>query len=517
MWNPIILFSLFLAGAVVLAVMARRAPEFVRPTAVALSIIALLYWLLLRGQTPLTITLFDQADNGVLPAIGWTIDELSWPVTWWLLLLLLVTMILKGRFEEKFANNQVILFVLTAVSLAAVWAYSLVGMLLGWSALLLAWGFSLGWIGKRARSNRFVMRVGLLWTAVLLLWFGAAAVPTGFFFESEVTNGTMIIILLAAVMQMGIWPLSGWRPAATNLTPELALWLALTPAVTGAVLLLRLIPNMTEIFPAGGMLMTMAGLLGLLMAVRQAWARLHLPLAVASFLGAALAHLLLLTAVWGNAAAALALLQLLIVGSGIFYLMVTRPLGRAVWWRWLPPGLALAAMAGLPLTIGLTGHLILYDGLLADGRFILLIVLVFLQMPLLTAGIRLFWPAGGGESEPAISRESVVQDAAMMLLAVVLLSGQGLSLDHHWLSWAAVFLVPVGGLLLVRYTPEFRRTTAAVRHAFAFNSPLRAQSDNFKMAAKGMAEAFREAATILEGDGSLLWLLILILILMLVR
>jgi hypothetical protein len=104
------------------------------------------------------------------------------------------------------------------------------------------------------------------------------------------------------------------------------------------------------------------------------------------------------------------------------------------------------------------------------------------------------------------------------LLALGLISLPGAAWNGSWLAWLAVFLVPLGGLLLVRFTPEFRQTTAAVRQAFTFRWPInKSHTDDLHKLAGGLGDAFREAAAILEGDGSLLWLLILILILMLVR
>lgn len=515
MWIPIVLFCLLFLGAVVVAVLAQRASDYEQPTAVALAALSLLLGGGVWWQAPTTVTLLSWSESGLGLHYGWTFDELTTAVTLSLLLLLFVTVLVIPTSARSSATQYPVLFILTAVTLAAVWADSLLAMTMGWFVLLGVWMGALGWVGRRAGSKKFLGRVGLLVTAVMFLWLGAASAPDGFAVATWSTR-EVTTVLAAAVLQLGIWPVFGWRPTATNLPVSLALWLIVVPVVTGAVLFMRVLAIGMAALPVNGLFLTLLGLFGLLYAIRQAWMRLHLPIAVAAYLSLAVVHLFLLTAVWADTAAALAMLQVFIVGSGVLYLASGRPLARPVWWRFVPPVVVVAALAGLPLTVGLGGHLALYEGLLAQGRGIIFVVLVFLQMPMLTAVMRLFWSNAEAETM-SMTRHTMMQDGALLILTLGLLTWRGLRFDGHWLAWVGIILVPVGGLVLFRFTREFRQTTAAVRQAFTLRLPEQGSSESLGKLAGGIGEAFREAAAILEGDGSLLWLLALILILLLVR
>jgi hypothetical protein len=171
-----------------------------------------------------------------------------------------------------------------------------------WAALLLVWGTAV-WLTEPglAAERRYFGQMGLLLTAVLLLWFGAAALPpeTAAWDAAAWPQMALLAVLLAALLPLGIWPLSGWRSGA-GVPPGTALVLSLWPAAAGGLLLVRLANEATLTLWAGGVLLTLAGLFGLLWGVRQLWERLHLPQTAVFFLVAALTHLLLLTAVWGN-------------------------------------------------------------------------------------------------------------------------------------------------------------------------------------------------------------------------
>jgi hypothetical protein len=370
----------------------------------------------------------------------------------------------------------------------------------------------------QGENNRFFLKIGLLLAAVLLLWLGATAVPQTMagFGVGGWSEAVLLLVLTAVLLQMGIWPLAGWRPALTDMPVSGAVALSLMPTIAGGVLLVRL--AQTELgFLAGGLLLTLAGLFGLLRGVRKTWERLDMPVTAVLYLTVAQTHLLLLTAVWGNPAGALAMLRVYILAGGILFLAAGRPITRGRWWRAIAPGIALAALAGLPLTAGLAGHVALFEGLEQKGRYLLLFVVVFLQIPMLTAGLRLFWPQTPAAEAPALSRTEMIQEAGILLPVLGLISLNGVNWRAvSWLTWLLILAVPVGGIVLFRFVPEFQRTITAVRHAFTFTLPQQ-QTHALKQWLRGMAGALQEAAAILEGEGSLIWLLIVILVFLLLR
>jgi hypothetical protein len=168
----------------------------------------------------------------------------------------------------------------------------------------------------------------------------------------------------------------------------------------------------------------------------------------------------------------------------------------------------------LPFTAGLAAHVALYEGLVSHGRYLALVVTVLLQIPLLTAGLRLFWPMAGENEKLPDSLVGWVAETAVFLPVLALLSVSGVVWrEVSWYIWVFLLIVPVGGVLLLRFVPEFHRTVAAVRTAFTLRLPLSATP--LRQWLHGMGGALTEAAAILEGDGSLVWLLVLIVVLLL--
>ncbi|HRQ37727.1 MAG TPA: hypothetical protein PLD25_07415 [Chloroflexota bacterium] len=537
MWIPVLIFCLLLGGWVLLLALPARWRVYGGWTAVAIPVLCLLLWLPLRSQLPVVAT----RTAVPLPPFVWQIDAISWPLTLWLLLLLTAALTVSSLGEaggrKDSGNGQTSLppasplhpltpslahlLIIAAFILPAVWAGSAATMMASWMALLVVWGTAV-WLAERGETarRRFFWQMGLLLTAVLLLWFGAAAADTVGWNAAAWPQTALLAALLAALLPLGVWPLSGWRASAG--TPSaVALVLSLWPVAAGGVLLVRLAEGASLTVWMGGMLLTLAGLFGLLQGVRRLWERLHLPGMAVYFLTVSLVHLLLLTAVWGNQTSAsphgvFALLRVLLLAGGIFYLAAGRPVTRRMWWRMIPPLIALAAVAGLPLTAGLAGQVALIEGLVGHGRYLALLVVLLLQIPLLTAGLRLFWPTVGGDEALPDTPAAWATEAALFLPVLGLVSVSGIEWGAvSWFTWLLLLLVPVGSVLLLRFVPEFNRTVAAVRQAFTFRLPF--NSAPLRQWLRGMGGAFEEAAAILEGDGSLVWLLILIVILLFVQ
>lgn len=505
-------------------------PERWRPygavTAVVIPLFCLLLWLPLRGQLPVSATI----TAAPLPGLIWQVDALSWPVTAWLLLLLMAVFA-----QHALTPSPAYSLILTAFTFPLLWAGSPHTLLVGWMALLVVWGTAV-WLAERgpAAERRFFWHMGLLLTAGLLLWLGAAALPAGTVAWDVAAwpQTALLAVLLAALLQTGIWPFSSWR-AGASVPPGTALVLGLWPVAAGGLLLVRLADGAILTLLGGGVLLTLAGLFGLLWGVRLLWERLHLPGTAVFFLTMAITHLLLLTAVWGSQVAAapggvLAWLRVLLLAGGICFLAATRPVTRTTWWRAAPPLVALAAVVGLLLTAGLAGHVALYEGLVSHGRYLALVVTVLLQIPLLTAGLRLFWPQNLTQRDQSVAEtqreeakeEFVLSPARMMTELAVFLPALGLvsvsGVDWgavSWFTWLLLLIVPVGGVVLLRFVPEFHRTVAAVRTAFTLRLPVNAAP--LRQWLHGMGGALAEAAAILEGDGSLVWLLVLIVVLLL--
>jgi hypothetical protein len=316
---------------------------------------------------------------------------------------------------------------------------------------------------------------------------------------------TGVALLVTAVLQMGVWPLAGWRALRADLPqPLLILLLTLLP-LNGLAVLVRF-PEAAQAGMAYGLLVTALGLLGVLLGLRQAWGQLAQPMSVVAGLAQVQMNIALLTAVWGGRAAGLAearvLLAIAIVG-----LAAGRVQAR---WRLIGPLVALAALAGLPLMAGFAGRAALYTVWWQNGRFLLVLLLALMHIPLITAGLWLIWRQTAEESP------SILATVSWFLPVVGLLSVAGWR-DTPVVVWLALLLPALIGVVALRFEAALLEARAILRRAFMFAWPRDWVRQTPTAVLANVGTALREAARILEGEGGLLWLLVFVVILLLVR
>jgi hypothetical protein len=512
------LLLLLLVGAAATALMASRFPRYLPQTAVVLGGLALLLWAIGRTQLPIYQTI---APWSAVPGLGdwaWQADSANWPVTGWLLLLLFGALLVVGWRSHPLPGplpTASYLFGLTAVTLITIWGNSLVSMMAGWLLLLPVWGVTI-WLVRGAQHNetRLLVKMGLLFSTLLLLLLAQALTGGSQPFGQQIwTEQAQLALTLAVLGQMGIWPFVGWRLRSANFPPALLALLYLAPASAGGVLLVRLVGSGS--LGAQGLLLTLLALFGLLVALRRAWARLHMPLFVATAVLLALAHLVLLAGVWGYETAVLAALRLLILGSGVLFFTANEGWNRQVWWRFVAPAVVLAALAGLPLTAGFVAWSGIGQAFWADGRWILLLVFLLLLMPLVTAVFLINQP-GPPDADPApLTAANLLPDVGALLPALGLLTVTGVKWrELSLLAGLFMLLVPLGAALLFYFMGSLRQTTAVVRQALTPQLPWERARESGQRFWQGLSEAFGEAAAILEGDGNLVWILVLIAVLL---
>ena len=241
--------------------------------------------------------------------------------------------------------------------------------------------------------------------------------------------------------------------------------------------------------------------------------------------------IILLAGVWAGPAAVIAEVRVLVLAVGMLFLVDGRPISRVRWWRAIGPMVAVAALAGLPLTAGFAGRAALYDAWLANGRFVLVLVAALLHVPLVAAVLLLLWPrtevARSGdrpqlEAEAARSGDRpqlvegtagnvIAREAGLLLAAVGLLSLSGLGQTGP-ITWLALGAAAAAGFALSRFIGEVREARAALRQAFTVNLPLETFVVTLRRLGQGIKAVLGEAVLILEGEGGLLWLLVLVVV-----
>ncbi|MAT96885.1 MAG: hypothetical protein CL608_07065 [Anaerolineaceae bacterium] len=496
-----LLFWLLLVGAAVCIALLRFRPAWTWLTAVSFLGVTLLIWLILRAQIPLDATFFAWSANGFLPDWTWHVDATNWGLTTWLLLVSTAVSLRPLLQNKKSANKAIApasVLLLTAAALSAIWSDSFTGLLAGLTLLLASWLAVLWLTGEH--SSAFLFKGSVLLLGLLLAW----------------PIGSSRTALLAAALLLNVWPLPLWQPRTTEPGTAVASLTPLLPPLAGALLLLRLLP-VAQLSPGVSLLLTVFGLVGFMRGIQLAWNRLHLPGYAVTALLLAQSHLLLLAAIWVGAAGVAAELRILLLAGGTLYLLVTQPT-RQKWLRLALGGVALASLAGLPLTAGFVSRAGLYAIWLADGRWALVLVLALLHVPLIMAGVWLLLAKTDVSSEAeARTSQDWLREALPVLPALGLFSVSNVVWSNvPWLAWAAILGAAVAGALLPRFVGEAQDVRLALRQALGTERPPVGNLPSLKQLGLGLQTAVNDAADILDGDSGLLWLLLLAVIIILI-
>ncbi len=381
---------------------------------------------------------------------------------------------------------------------------------MSWTLLAVFWALYLLTTRDQTRDLSSVTH-RLFWMLAPLLFTGIAAAvkPVGsdLLDMSSWSPAAVAAILLAVMTQMGIMPFIGWRPHSDSWLPADGPILFLIPPLVGAGLLIRLVGT-GYIEPGIILLLTVFGLITLLSGTRRAWVDLRATARLPANLAMSLSGLAFLAAIWAGAEALLAGVHLLVFAVTVLFLLENLPISRDRWWRALAPAVTLLALAGLPLTAGFITLTSVYTVWLANTLLVLVLALVLLVLPLITAV--LIFVRDHIDAKPAANQQnrSVISDVAQLLPATGLLMLGGVSWgDIQFGTWLALLITAVTALLLVRYVGEVQEAISTVDAALSTDRlPLTRYGAAVQKVARQVMFSLSEAAFILEGDRGLLWL-----------
>lgn len=418
--------------------------------------------------------------------VAWRLDEVTW-LAGGVVFLLAVAVSLVPDTRKENRERQVMIWLLVAATLVTAAAETAAAIMTGWTVVAILWF----WLLPRNRLTYWLL------LPLLGLW-GSVGLSQG-------TAGMAIMLLSTAAILMGVWPLSGWRSLVEELTLPFSILLLTLLPIIGLSLLGRF-PQASQIDVAYKLVITIFGLLGMLMGLRQTWGQLLYPKRAMTSLAQLQANLAFLVVLWGGPEVALGEIRLLLAVV-ILYLAVGRLQAS---WQLTGPLVALVSLIGLPLTAGFAGRASLYSAWGENGRFLLILVLTLLHVPLVTAG---FWLLRRQTEELP---PSPIEIAAWSLPAIGLISFAGLR-DTSILIWLAVLLPFVLGLIAMRWVTDLPEVRTVLRRAFMFSWTRFWPRQLPGFLATNVGTALHEAARILEGESGLLWLLAFVVILLLVR
>ncbi len=416
--------------------------------------------------------------------------------------------------------------IVTAAALAAIQAENLIALAITWAVLDLVTFITLILLAQGEDLETQAV-LGLGFNAAAALLAVAAALDTlhsgqtSFLVSaSPLTGRGVILLVLAAVFRLGVFPFHLGLPMEANIRQGIGTLLRLAPAAV-ALNLLTHIAAFTPDTPLKFWL-SLAAAVGLLVGAALWWDAAD-PRQGISFAVLAHSSLAVLAALWGGASAA----------AGVFAFGLALVLGGAVIFLhngynetdrgWVAASLLGAlTLAGLPLTVGYVAVSALYSGLAASGAWALLAVCIVGQLLICASYIRLaFWPGDAlPKGEPVIGLSYLF--GLTLPLALALLAGLGaafagtlgglpaptlFSLDAV-LPGVVVAVTVLGGFGLWQFEDRVRARAASVWNAATSVARLDWLYVVFWEVYRFIGRTLRTAAGIVEGEGGVLWTIV---------
>ncbi|MBL7183652.1 MAG: hypothetical protein ISS50_04290 [Anaerolineae bacterium] len=359
--------------------------------------------------------------------------------------------------------------------------------------------------------------------------------------SSSISAPVFGLILLAALVRVGLYPLHLWMPIGVEASLPARSLLHLVPASAGLYLLARLSAwanggLLWRLPPQGwgglrggyGQALIIAGSLAFFIGAVLAWAEADrgktLSFIMISQVGYVVASLAI--AKPPTVIVVLSSSLNLVLCLGLLFLSQDRSELGSLWAR-AATGLAMASLAGVPLTVGFVGRWHLYHSLLTGGHLAFLALSLLAETFLFAALLRM-WSAISIHvflAEFAYQRSSVV--GAALLAAPVLILGLhppvlGLLMEAAsfptvadllrsttMVQWATLFLPLLGGYLLQRHrqrifdpvAPLWLKLMTALRLEWLYGL--------ISQIIDGAAGALRIAGRVSEGGGYLGWIAVL--------
>ena len=313
------------------------------------------------------------------------------------------------------------------LEIASITSYVLIG--LGRKRQALMSGFSYLIVGSLG-ATFILLGIGYLYQATGTLAMADLAERLPALYDDSRVRTSYAFLTVGLAVKMALFPLHGWQPSAYRHAPAaMSIFLAATATKISAYVLYRVtfsvfgVAFLTDALPIlRDIILVMAAcaiVTGPLLAIRQTDLKRLLAYSSVGQIGYIVLGIALLNEdgaaggiahFWNHAAAKGALFCVagaLVYGAGTSSVSALRGLGRRAPWTATTVTLGGLSMIGVPLTAGFQSKLLLAQGGLASGRWIVVVVLIVSS--LLTAVYvwricMLVWFADR-EQAPAVSRE----------------------------------------------------------------------------------------------------------------
>jgi len=428
---------------------------------------------------------------------------------------------------------------LLAAGLSFVFSANLVTLCLSWVVFDLAFLWALTASDHGGSGTKIVPRV-LNLSCLACLSLLAAALLLGdsslSLRSSSISTPVFGLVLLAALVRVGLYPLHLWMPIGVEAGLAARSLLHLVPASAGLYLLARLsawanggllwrlpLQGWGGLRGGDGQALAIAGSLAFFIGALLAWAETDLSKILSFMMISQVGYVITSLAVAKPPTMVILPSLNLVFCLGLLFLSLDRYELGSLWPR-AATGLAMASLAGVPLTLGFAGRWHLYHFLLTGGHLAFLALSLLAETFLFAALLRLWAVVSIRVFPPefAYQRSSVV--GAALLAAPVLILGLhppvlrplmeavpfptlvGLLRSTAIVQWAAFILPLLGGYLLHRHRqrvfdpmePLWLKLTMILRLEWLYSL--------LGQIVDGAASVLRMVGRVSEGRGYLGWI-----------
>jgi formate hydrogenlyase subunit 3/multisubunit Na+/H+ antiporter MnhD subunit len=514
-----------------LAVLAGDLAHLRRPSLVMsiASLVTLALIWLLRSDSPLTQIIAPWQPVSVFGVpVSFRVDHTAWIIGLGLVLVCVATAFtwLAYPGQTRPAPRAASLL-LIASALAGVFASNLLTLALAWGLLDAIFTIALLARSGSQLGRRAAMAIVLNTASTLCVWIAALVLENSheslYWHLFTAPGGARDWLALAGVLRLGLYPLHQWLPMELGEAPDRAVLLFIIPAAAGLALWARL--ALVAALPSTSIISILAivsALMGAWLAYRNPQPRSSLPFITLSLTGLMVINAVTPTA---NGTLTAATLTWIFVMAGLF---ISRGFERhAPLWS-LGAIISAATLIGVPGTIGFSVQSEMLSSLIDAKTWPLLIAVLIAETVLVAAVSRLiFSPANDSLPINFIRKLSFIialAFATLPAIALALLPGLLTNVPLMsesiarlglvgWVAWA----VPVvGGVVLAVFT---RRSIAPSLSVESEAEPrwlswleLDWITSVASLPVRLITYLVRGVSSIMEGEGSLLWTMLIIII-----
>jgi len=524
--------GLLLGGAIVSLLLARFRPRYSADAAAISAVLSLIAWIFAGQNLPIDAPGAETQPPNGLTLWRFSIDEPAWWLSFSILLIVVSSLLImvtasrviptESQASPRRRSAAAASLLITAAVLLSIWAETLPAIASGWTLIAGTWAF-LVWTARKERENSAIAisRVSAMLVSLLFLGFAVAAQPnlSALAATPEIwSDPARTWAMLGAIVLIGAFPLHMWRPSPGRYVIGSSALVNIAPSIAGAYFLSNLASAESDSGAAYTLLLTAFGLFGIVYCINICWSNVDKRLLVLQVITLSEISLILLAAAWANSQTVILFTLGLALAVGGLFLAAAWP-GKISNLLKIPLWILVAAILGIPFTTGFVSLSLLFGSQIENGNFILALLTAIILTPIFAAAILLVWDMGKNKRPIQMSRLSDARIAAAYTLPAIGLIVVPLSTGvlGDAASWIMILSLTLGALAISWYAtknPDIRNVLkGAFRVPISFGNGKRILSS----IAEGAKHFLRETAAILEGEGGMLWLLVLAVILWLVR